>query len=194
MTYIETLHGHEASITQIAAKNNQNKILSCGEDKTIRVFKIDAGTQLVFKAFSVHSAAIDCCCFLNKSDFIVGSQDGSLSMWTENSKKPIFVEKRAHDGKWITALAIFGGSENKWSDLVATGSSDGFLRFWRILGETGNTQIKQIGKVKLEGYINSLKFNVSRNSLLVGVGREHRFGRWEVIKMAKNQVFEILFD
>ncbi len=37
-----------------------------------------------------------------------------------------------------------------------------------------------------EGHINALAFSGSGMVLAVGVGQEHRFGRWDVIKPARN--------
>lgn len=99
---------------------------------------------------------------------------------------------------WITAIASV-----PHSDLIVTGSWDGQLRFWRrqlsgggggMMGEEKPRQKKPlqlINSLPIEGYINSIQFSTSGKYLVVGVGQEHRFGRWQRIGSARNTVYTI---
>ena len=39
------------------------------------------------------------------------------------------------------------------------------------------------------GFVNSIAFDSAASRMVVGIGQEHRLGRWGVIKAAKNAVF-----
>lgn len=97
----------------------------------------------------------------------------SIHLMSTDRKKPIHTIRNAHgEGRWIVCLDAL-----KYTDLVASGSSDGFIRFWKA-----DAKLKILGSVAsipMKGYINSLKFSSSGRYLIVGVGQEHRLGRWE---------------
>jgi ribosomal RNA-processing protein 9 len=59
--------------------------------------------------------------------FVTGGQDGSLHLWSAERKKPISTVKAAHEGPLVSIASLVG------TDLIATGSSDGFIRFWRVV-------------------------------------------------------------
>lgn len=52
----------------------------------------------------------------------------SIQLWSILKKKPIYVLKDAHPGQenWITSVAALS-----FSDLIASGSKDGFVRLWK---------------------------------------------------------------
>lgn len=106
-------------------------------------------------------------------------------------KKPLCTRKEAHgcdpshsQPNWITAATALINT-----DLVASGSSDGFVRLWKL---TNNFRsIEPLFSVAVTGIINSLVFADDGQCLIAAVGREHRFGRWNVVKEAKNGVIII---
>ncbi|KAL8578589.1 hypothetical protein ACOMHN_015045 [Nucella lapillus] len=65
----------------------------------------------------------DCVALINESHFVMGGQDSSLSLWSVNKKKPLYVVRKAHhsgdtdqrEEQWVTAVASF-----QFSDLVAS--------------------------------------------------------------------------
>ena len=105
-------------------------------------------------------------------------------MWSTRKKTPICSKNLAHletNGvpNWISAMAVL-----KCSDLVATGSSDGFIRLWKI--DPKAKVIEEKAQVPVQGFVNSLSFTEDGKYLLAAVGQEHRLGRWWRIKEAKN--------
>jgi ribosomal RNA-processing protein 9 len=96
---------------------------------------------------------------------------------------------------WITAIAVMPNS-----DVVATGSGDGFVRFWRLAqrskgGDKGGgggggapkpvsaaqahfVGLQHVAAVPLRGIINGLCFSGDGRFLAAAVGSEHRLGRW----------------
>lgn len=110
--------------------------------------------------------SIDCVALLDASLFVTASDNGALSLWSVQRKKPLFVQPLAHgrdpplapeemsanhdaatNGKpgprlprWITALATV-----PFADLILTASWDGWIRAWKI-GD-GKRTIEPVGKV-----------------------------------------------
>lgn len=79
---------------------------------------------------------------------------------------------------------------------VFTGSSDGVVKFWRLGGGAGKNkknnhqQLQQLENLSLPcvGFANALDFDKKGRILVVGVGQEHRLGRWTREKKAKNGI------
>jgi ribosomal RNA-processing protein 9 len=87
------------------------------------------------------------------------------------------------DANWITAIATLHNS-----DLIASGSCDGYVRVWKM---ERNREIKLKFEIPVQGFVNSLVFSSDGERLIAGVGQEHRLGRWWRLKDAKNNVLVI---
>lgn len=92
----------------------------------------------------------------------------------------------------VTALAVQPNS-----DVVASGSGDGFVRLWRLVmreragGRGGGaaaagtplagahfTGLEPLAAAPLRGVVNALAFTPDGAALVAAVGTEHRLGRW----------------
>ena len=62
------------------------------------------------------------------------------------------------------------------SDLFASGSNDGYIRFWHA--DLVERSIKEVGKIPANGFVNCLSFSPTGKYLVAGIGREHRLGKW----------------
>ena len=58
------------------------------------------------------------------------------------------------------------------SDLFASGSNDGYIRFWHA--DLVERSIKEVGKIAASGFVNCLSFSPTGKYLVAGIGREHR--------------------
>ncbi|KAF1794865.1 G-protein beta WD-40 repeat [Phytophthora cactorum] len=161
MGYVETLFGHQSEVNGLDSLYKE-RVVSCGRDRSVRVWKIPEETQLVFYG---NSGSMDCVKMVTDEYYVTGGDDGSLSLWFNGRKKPVCVVPNAHDGKWISSVAVMPRT-----DLVASGSSDG-------------TQSDPVASIPLEGFVNALCFDSKARFLLAGVGQEHRLGRWEKLKV-----------
>lgn len=129
---------------------------------------------------------------LNEEHFVSGSDDGHMSIWHVNKKKPMVTVKNAHAG-WICSVAAA-----KNSDLIASGSNDGFVRLWAF--NSKNNTLVERSRVAVDGFVNSLEFASSAPSedgkmlVVAGVGQEHKLGRWSVAKKARNSVVLIKLE
>ncbi|KAJ5112314.1 hypothetical protein N7532_000359 [Penicillium argentinense] len=174
--YVETLFGHQSGIEQIAAMTIDECVSVGGQDRTSRLWKVVDETQLVFrggapKSARYHESHLDCVAPLPPAHFVTGSNSGSISLWSIHKKKPLHTIPLAHGldcippldqlspevdidtaarnarhmrpmPRWITALTTLPGT-----DVVLSGSWDGWVRAWRIsedkktiipLGPVGN--------------------------------------------------------
>ena len=173
-------------VTSIDALSRERAISAGGRDNSIRVWKIVEESQLVYN--STPNGSTDVVKLVNEENFISAAEDGTISVWNVNRKKPLFTVDKAHgvseetnQPRWISALASFTNT-----DLVASGSSDGYIRFWKC-GERFKT-LTEAFTAPCPGWVNCLDFSASGRFLVVGVGKEHRLGRWFVDKNVKNSI------
>ncbi|XP_056129568.1 U3 small nucleolar RNA-interacting protein 2 isoform X2 [Lampris incognitus] len=188
--YVETLFGHQDVITGLDSLSRQCCVTAGGRDGTVRVWKIAEESQLVFHG---HEGSIDCIQLINEEHMVTGADDGSVSVWSVNKKKPLTTVKMAHgchgnagmeQPHWITSVA---GLQN--SDTIASGSGNSTVQLWKC--GRGFRGLERLFTVPVTGFINSLKFSNSGNFLVAGVGQEHRLGRWWRLKEAKNGLYII---
>ena len=106
-------------------------------------------------------------------------------------KKPICIIRNAHNDKkesanihWITSVAALSNS-----DLVATGSNNGFVRLWKCSDKFN--KVTELFNIPVFGFVNDLRFTENGSHLVAAVGKEHKLGRWWTMKDAKNQILII---
>jgi ribosomal RNA-processing protein 9 len=163
MTYVETLFGHQDHIVDIAGLAQENCISVGSRDRTARLWRVVEESQLVFRgggsgkeagpnAISYFEGSIDRVAMIDEDTFVTGSDNGSLSLWSVQRKKPLHSISLAHgvdlfptpaeisaevdppltvegrpQARWITALTTV-----PYSDLILSGSWDGYIRAWKI--------------------------------------------------------------
>ena len=176
--YVETLYGHQSSVTSIAPL--RRKVVSVGRDRTSRVWDVDAGTHGIYRP-GARASGEDAVCQMGGGTFLTGSEDGCVRVWEVGRKKPVASVEEAHGGKWIVSAAGIGGGG---SDVGVTGSWDGFVRFWgyQEKGKGGKATVECINSLEVEGYVNGVALDWEGRFAVVAVGREHRLGRWDVVK------------
>lgn len=188
--YVETLFGHQDVITGLDSLSRECCVTAGGRDGTVRVWKIAEESQLVFHG---HEGSIDCVQLINEEHMITGADDGSVSLWSVNKKKPLVTVKKAHgchgdvgleQPHWITSVAALQNS-----DTVASGSHNSQVQIWKC----GHNYrgLESLFTVPVSGFVNSLKFSSSGQFIVAGVGQEHRLGRWWRLKEAKNGIYII---
>ncbi|KAG7546733.1 WD40 repeat [Arabidopsis suecica] len=191
-THIDSSFGHQSEILSIDALRREC-VLSVGRDRTLQLYKVPESTHLIFRA---SEANLECCCFVNSDEFLAGSDNGSIALWSILNKKPVFIVKNAHHViadhdsanhnctsacSWVSSVAVCRGS-----DLAASGAGDGCVRLWGV--ESGSRAIQPLFGLPLPGFVNSLAFAKSGQFLIAGVGQEPRLGRWGCLKSAQNGV------
>ncbi|GAB4819398.1 hypothetical protein N2152v2_006444 [Parachlorella kessleri] len=85
MAYVDTLFGHQSEVLGIDALRAE-RVVTCGADRTCRVWKIAEESQLIFRG---SSQTIECCRYLTGSEWVSGSAGGTLELWSSMKKKPM---------------------------------------------------------------------------------------------------------
>ncbi|XP_034948974.1 U3 small nucleolar RNA-interacting protein 2 [Chelonus insularis] len=188
MAYVESLFGHQSAITSIDALTRERAITSGGFDRSIRLWKIVEESQLIFNG---HENSIDAVKFINEDTFLSCGDDGQLCVWSVMKKKPLCSVTRAHgtdetngQAMWISSIATLLNT-----DLVASGSRDGKVRLWKC-GDSFKS-LTLLFEVEIVGFVNSMAFTQDGKNLVVGIGQEHKLGRWWRIPEAKNKIIVI---
>ena len=175
LAYVETLFGHQDAVLDVAALAQERCLSAGARDRTVRLWKVVEETQLVFRGGggigkgaknSEHpqsevsnsqnvgaEGSIERVAFIDDETFVSGSDNGVLSLWSVNRKKPVFSLNAAHgfdpapspeeyfaevnlegrkmasspQARWITALKAL-----PYSDLFVSGSWDGHIRIWKV--------------------------------------------------------------
>ncbi|CAN6304219.1 unnamed protein product [Urochloa humidicola] len=201
-TYMNCLYGHQNEILTMDAFS-KDRLLTVARDRTMHLWKIPEESQLVFRAPA--AASLECCSFIDDKEFLSGSDDGSIELWSIMRKKPTFIVRNAHSSldcddqelpkengihkpenvsmaqSWVSAVAT-----RKGSDLAASGAGNGLVRLWAI--EPDSKGIRPLFKFKLDGFVNSLAIAKSGRFIVAGVGQEPRLGRWGRVRSAQNGV------
>ncbi|KAK9240414.1 WD40-repeat-containing domain protein [Lipomyces kononenkoae] len=161
LSYVETLFGHQDAINDIAALAQERCITTGSRDRTVRLWKIVEESQLIFRGGGPTSGqklrfvegSIDAVAMVDHHIFVTGSDNGTLSLWTLQRKKPAYSVHLAHgldtqlspeaytaekvqfptapkpQPRWITCLTAL-----PYADIVVSGSWNG-IKVWRVVAE-----------------------------------------------------------
>ncbi|KAJ6740989.1 U3 SMALL NUCLEOLAR RNA INTERACTING PROTEIN 2 [Salix purpurea] len=197
--YMNTLFGHQSEVLTIDCLW-QERVLAVARDRSMQLFKVHDESRLIFRS---STSSLECCCFIDNSEFISGSDDGNIALWGVQKKKPVYIVKNAHalltdvnsgelkdNGRnysghiaasWVSSVGACRGS-----DLAASGAGNGSVHLWTIEG--AGKGIQPLHDLPLIGFVNSLAFAKSGKFLVAGVGQEPRLGRWGHNSAARNGV------
>jgi ribosomal RNA-processing protein 9 len=203
MLYLETLYGHQFGVTGIDCHRAERPI-SVGSDRTARAWKIAEDSHLIFRGGAKISSA-EAVTVLKDDFFVTGHQDGAVSLWSTDKKRSVASIPHAHGtvGSLGIGRGVVSVASVKGSDVVATGSNDGYLRLWKVIAGGSNTTNKKesrggaveaIGEIPLHGFINGIALSSKAKFCVVAVGQEHRCGRWERAPRAKNRIAIVKFQ
>lgn len=205
MAYVDTLFGHQSPILGLDSLHG-DRALTCGTDRTCRIWKIPEESQLVFRGNWVN---IESCAYVTQGEWVTGDGQGSVQLWNSTKKKPTYTCRNAHISDYIpgdsteyTGAGSIGGDVCSWvgsvavchgSDLVASGAGDGLIKLWKVWdggkGDGGRRVLDQIGSIAARGFVNSLAIAKSAKFLVAGMGQEPRMGRWLRDSSAQNGIF-----
>lgn len=175
MAYVETLFGHGAEVCAVDSFAKERAV-SCGRDGTMRLYKVLDGSQLVFRR--ALTSSLDAVAMVNEQRYLSGGDDGAVSLWHVNKKRPVSVIANAHGSgtgadAWISSVAA-----GRNSDLAASGAGDGFVRLWECADRP--PALKPVASVSTgPGFVNGIGFGGRCRVLVAAVGQEPRLGRWE---------------
>ncbi|OMO83274.1 hypothetical protein CCACVL1_11469 [Corchorus capsularis] len=211
--YIDTICGHESEVLTLDCLRKE-RVLTVGRDRSMMMFKVLDQSRLVFRP---PPSSLECCCFVNHDEFLSGSDDGSIQLWSATRKKPVYIVKNAHallpagqnveqkgSEKIPTSVSVNGDHEIRsyncsstysWVSSVTVCRGSDLAASGAGNGcvrlwaiESGRKDIQPLYDVPLVGFVNSLAFANSGRFLIAGVGQEPRLGRWGRHPAARNGV------
>eukprot|EP00826_Nyctotherus_ovalis_P053707 TRINITY_DN7006_c0_g1_i4.p2 TRINITY_DN7006_c0_g1~~TRINITY_DN7006_c0_g1_i4.p2 ORF type:complete len:172 (+),score=29.69 TRINITY_DN7006_c0_g1_i4:1076-1591(+) len=153
----------------------KDRVLTGGNDGQAIVWKLNDETQLLYKSAC---QALDCVHAVNEKHFVTTGEQATMELWSLAKRTPIFTLENTHNSLWICSVA---GLRN--ADLLATGSTDGYVNLYQFTDK--QSSIQQIRQIPLEGSINAMQFSQGGNTLVCTQGDEQRLGRWNVVKDTK---------
>jgi ribosomal RNA-processing protein 9 len=74
----------------------------------------------------------ECVAAIRDGWFVTGHDDGRLALWKEEKKRPVATIAEAHGRGGGVPRGIACCDALGLSDVLVTGSNDGYLRFWRV--------------------------------------------------------------
>ncbi|KAF7842475.1 U3 snoRNP-associated protein-like EMB2271 [Senna tora] len=195
-TYMNTLFGHQSEILTIDCLRKE-RVLTAGRDRSMQLFKVHEESRLVFRA---PASSLESSCFVTNDEFLSGSDDGSIELWSVMRKKPVYIARNAHavlskevesepkDNGTIPNGDLENGHHNPESYHCSSASSwVGAVTVCRnsdlAASGAGNGSVrlwaveseakdmKPVYDVPLVGYVNSLAFAKSAEFLVAGVGQ-----------------------
>lgn len=175
MAQTETLFGHQDLVADISALGTERCLTVGSRDRTAMLWKISEESRLTFRGGDsekvikqilqenktgtdpadrtpIIEGSIDTCSLIDDSHFITGSDNGNISLWSLQKKRPLFVVREAHGRdapltreqasaeasnvnveippalpRGITALTAL-----PFGDVFLSGSYDGTVKVWRL--------------------------------------------------------------
>ncbi|MDR1492991.1 MAG: WD40 repeat domain-containing protein [Planctomycetaceae bacterium] len=169
------LKGHEKPIRALTISKNSQWLASGSEDKTVRVYDLQASAaeQFVLKGheLEVNDIAIS----PNGRWLATGGRDAILRVW-DLQKRPNMnpIALREHDG-WISMLVF--SNDGRY---LATGSYDKTIRLWRIEegAEKDHLKVERV----LTGHESPVKFLQfsNKNNMIVSLGLDREIRLWNL--------------
>jgi ribosomal RNA-processing protein 9 len=174
----------------------QNKVFIGGGDCVPMILKPEAETIVSFGfKDSRDLLSIDALAAIDHDNFVTGTQTNILQLWSSSKKTPHNSIPNAHTGRtmahlgtqrygltmqttsrpienWIISLAALYAS-----DLVVSGSSDGYIRAWRA--HLTEKELRPVFNIPVQGFVNGLQIGQNGRFLLAAVGKNHRLGTWQ---------------
>jgi ribosomal RNA-processing protein 9 len=217
MAQVEILFGHQDMVQDISALG-QDRCLTVGSrDRTAIIWKINEETRLTFRGAakknqSVVEGSIDCCSMIEDQLFVTGSDNGSISLWSLQKKKPLHVLPLAHG--FDKPLAPNEASAEQdlskiviphalprqitciyaipYSNIFFSGSNNsGDIKVWKL--STDHKKFELLSSIEgVNGIVNRISVMEqpkNKSYIVAAVSKEMRLGRWLKLKHAKNGIF-----
>lgn len=163
--------------------------------------------------------SIDCVSMIDDSHFVTGSDNGNISLWSLNKKKPLFTKRLSHGLQpeikstnasaendetlanlqkpepqpfWITCIYAI-----PYSDIFITGSWDGTLKIWKLDETLRNFDLLET--VEVNGIVSNIAcFEDEENNQLriyTTLSKEHKFARSiKPLPGSRNALLTCVFD
>lgn len=162
----KTLIGHTDAVWSVIFSSDENTLITCSEDQTIRIWDLQTGN--VAQTLSGHKSGVRSIQIsFDGHTLISGSADGILKFWQLPTGK-LLRDRKAHDAT-IWSIAIHPNGQQ-----FATASADGTVKIWELA--TGNLIHTLRGH---NNWVFTAIYHPNGSSLITA-GREGHIKIWDV--------------
>lgn len=219
LTQVETLFGHQDQVADISALNQEKCVTVGGRDRTTMLWKISEESRLIFRGGDtkrlpgqVMEGSIDCISMVDDQTFVTGSDNGSISLWSTNKKRPIFVLRESHGREDALTKDMYSAETAAdevakisapepqpryvtsiyaipYSNIFLSGSWSGDIKIWRLSDDLRSFELLS-SMQKINGVVNKIDAVEHDDKLIItaAVSKEMRLGRWIKARKGKNGI------
>lgn len=247
LAQLETLYGHQDLVVDISALALERCVTVGSRDRTAMLWKIADETRLTFRGGDSYEkygkkkkrgendektqedgeeeekvffeGSIDCVSMIDDSHFVTGADNGNISLWSLNKKKPLFTQRISHGIQpkikasdassevdkalaeaqvpepqpfWITSIYAV-----PYSDIFISGSWDGNLKIWK-LDETLR-KFDLLENIEVNGVVTKIACHEdgenNQLTIYVTLSKEHKFTRClKSLPGSRNALFTCIFN
>jgi len=112
---------HSKCINSIQADENSNRLISCSDDNTIKIWNLKSGRCL--KTLNNHKNWVTSILLIPNNIFISGSYDKTIKIWRLNSYKCL---KTLKNDSEVESLCLISANQ------IACGCGDGSINIWNL--------------------------------------------------------------
>lgn len=247
LAQVEILFGHQDEVQDISALGQERCVTVGSRDRTAIIWKITEESRLTFRGGDTSAAkkrrklnteedeemgndptksydpvvegSIDCCSMIDDQLFVTGSDNGNISLWSTNKKKPVYVARECHgrDDPLSPAMAsaesdptVVPSPEPQpryitsiyavpFSNVFFSGSWSGDIKIWQL--DEDLRKFHQIGSIPgVKGVVNRITVeetgarNKETYNLFAALSKEPRLGRWLKVKGGKNGLLTAVIE
>lgn len=201
-----------AKLEAIERKKEQEKSNGNEDNAENNSIETENNQERIDKYNVTLEGSIDCCAMLDHQFFVTGSDNGNLSLWSTNRKKPLQILATAHgmQDKLTPREAsgetypdrveippqlphsIASVAAVPFSNTFITGSDSGTLSVWSLDEEKKGFNKKtdiEIGQGVVTG-ISVSELENDEFAVCVSLSREPRLGRW-LVRSGRDQVVSL---
>ncbi len=124
ITVRHVIEGHSRGVNWASFHPNMNLIVSCSDDRDVRVWRILNDTTVwPVETYTGHMSNVSCVMFHPTKDLIISnSEDKTMRVWDVNKNAQTTVIKRDNDRYWVLDI-------HPKNNLMAAGHDSGFFVF-----------------------------------------------------------------
>ena len=185
---IRTIKEHSNYINQVIYNNDINKLITCSDDKTIKVFDVNS-SDFKSQTLKGHNESIKVLLLLSASKLVSGSDDKLIKIWESKGNEYKCISNLKGHTSSITHILSIPNEEGTGSlTKLISASEDNTVRIWEPKGDYKNSTVIQAHNTKINDILylhnkqhlltcsndSTIKvFDIAQGNKLITVLKEH---------------------